>query len=72
MVKLKPGDHVGWKWLNGVAEGIVEEVVYDRISITSKGKKVVRNGTRENPAIVISHKSGNPVIKLYSEVQLTK
>ncbi len=69
---MKKGDHIAWKWGNGIAEGVIEEVHHGRKEVTSKGKVVTRNGTQDNPALVISHKSGNPVLKLASEVQKTQ
>jgi hypothetical protein len=71
MTDIKKGDSVAWQWGNGLAEGTVKEVHTSRVEIESKGKKVVRNGTADNPAIIINHKSGNPVLKLQSEVQQT-
>ena len=69
MTKIpKVGDWVAWPWLSGVAEGKVIEVVPGRHEIISKGSRVVRNGTPENPAVVMDHKSGNPVLKLASEL----
>lgn len=71
MSNIKVGDHVAWHWVNGLAEGVVREVRTERTQITSKGKQVVRNGTTENPALIIDHKSGNDVLKLANEVQKT-
>jgi Hypervirulence associated proteins TUDOR domain len=68
---IKTGDHVAWKWVNGIAEGIVKSVHYEPIVITSNGKRIKRNGNVDNPAVVIAHKSGNDVIKLVSEIQKT-
>jgi len=68
---MKPGDYVAWKWGNGLAEGIIKSIHTEPTTITSKGKLVKRNGTSDNPAIVIKHKSGNDVLKLASEVQVT-
>lgn len=65
------GDHVAWRWAQGLAEGVVEQISHERVEISSNGKKIVRNGTPENPALLIRHKSGNPVIKRQSEVQKT-
>lgn len=62
------GDWVAWRWLSGVAEGRVTEVVPKRHEIVSKGSRVTRNGTPQNPAVVIEHKSGNPVLKLAGEL----
>jgi hypothetical protein len=64
----KIGDWVAWPWLSGVAEGRVIEIVYGRHEISSKGSRVVRNGTKQNPAVVMEHKSGNPVLKRASEL----
>jgi hypothetical protein len=68
---LKQGDSVAWQWGNGLAEGTVKSVHVEPTSITSKGKSIKRNGTADNPAIVIAHKSGNDVLKLASEIQKT-
>lgn len=65
------GDTVAWIWTSGIAEGTVVEVHYRRTEITSKGKRIARNGTADNPAVVINHKSGNLVLKLQSEIQKT-
>ena len=68
---MKVGDTVAWSWGNGVAEGVIQQVRPERTEITSKGKTITRNGTVDNLALVILHKSGNPVLKLQSEVQVT-
>lgn len=64
-------DSVAWQWGNGLAEGTITEIRPERTEITSNGKKIARNGTPDNPALIIKHKSGNPVLKLQSEVQKT-
>lgn len=69
---MKPGDHVAWRWLNGIAQGVVKSVHDDSMTILSKGKVITRHGTIDNPAVVISHKSGNDVLKLSSEIQKTQ
>jgi len=63
------GDMVAWRWAAGVAEGVVEDIVPERLSIESKGKIITRNGTPENPAVVIRHTGGSTVLKLKSELQ---
>lgn len=68
---MKPGTHVAWKWFNGLAQGTIKSIHYDTVTILSKGKPITRHGTSENPAIVISHESGNDVLKLLSEIQIT-
>ena len=69
---MKAGDYVAWKWGNGLAEGIIKSVHTEPTTILSKGAHVKRNGSADNPAIIIEHKSGNDVLKLASEVQVTK
>lgn len=68
---MKKGDYVAWKWANGIAEGRVKAVHHERTEITSNGKQITRNGSNDNPALIIEHKSGNDVLKLTSEVQKT-
>ena len=68
---MKPGDHVAWQWGNGLAEGTIKSVHTEPVTIQTKGKTVKRNGSADNPAVVIEHKSGNDVVKLASEVQNT-
>lgn len=71
-MSLKPGDYVMWKWAGSVAHGEIVEVHEKRVQIESKGKLITRNGTLENPAVIIKHKSGNQVLKLASELQKAK
>jgi hypothetical protein len=71
MEKFSPDDQVAWKWVNGVAEGVVIEVRPERTEIESKGARIVRNGTPANPAVIIKHSSGTRVLKLSSELQKT-
>lgn len=66
---VQPGDYVAWKWGFGMASGVVVEVVPDKISIESKGKIISRNGTPEDPAVVIQHSSGGMVLKRAHELQ---
>jgi hypothetical protein len=67
---FKIGDTIAWPWLSGAAEGIVKDIIPEKTSIVSKGSIITRNGTPQNPAIIISHKSGNDVLKLASEVRI--
>ncbi len=43
-------------------------VHHERTEIVSKGKHIVRNGSPENPAVIIMHKNNNEVLKLVSEL----
>jgi hypothetical protein len=62
------GAKVRWKWGSGTAEGKVEERFERRVQRTIKGAKVVKNGSKENPAILIRQDDGGKVLKLVSEL----
>ncbi len=64
-------DTVAWTWGNGLAEGVIVKISPERTEIISKGKRIVRNGSPDNPALIIKHASGSQVLKLQSEVQKT-
>ena len=66
---IKVGTEVGWVWRNGIATGVVQEIYPNKHKIISKGKQIVRNGTINDPALVIRHQKGSLVIKLSHEVQ---
>jgi hypothetical protein len=63
-----PGQKVTWKWGSGTAEGKVEKRFERRVQRTLKGAKVVKNGSKENPAILIRQEDGAKVLKLESEL----
>lgn len=64
----KKGQKVKWSWGNGTAEGKVEERFDRRVQRTIKGSKVVKNGTKENPAYLIEQDDGTKVLKRGSEL----
>jgi hypothetical protein len=66
---LKPGVEVGWRWGNGLATGTILSIHPERTEIISKNSYIVRNGTIDNPAVIIEHKNGNQVLKLAGELQ---
>lgn len=51
--QIREGTDVRWSWGTGEARGTVAEVHHERVERTIKGTEQVRNGTGENPAIVI-------------------
>lgn len=63
-----PGDVVSWPWYGRVISGTVKEISPEKTNVYSRGKVITRNGTPENPAVIIAHKSGNDVVKLASEL----
>lgn len=66
---IQVGSEIGWQWAGSVATGVVTEIHPNRHEITTKGKVIVRNGTPEDPALVIRHIEGTLVLKLAHEVQ---
>lgn len=66
---IKVGSEVGWPWMSSLAIGVVLEIYHNRHEIISKGKHIVRNGTEQDPALVIKHGKGSLVLKLLHEVQ---
>lgn len=69
---MRKGSKVSWKYGTGTAIGKIEEVHKEPIEITIKGSKIHRNGTPDNPALVIVQDNGDRVLKLQSEVTAAK
>lgn len=65
---FKKGDEVKWNWSGSTAKGKVEEKFERRVQRTIKGSKIVRNGTKENPAYLIVQDDGGKVLKEGSEL----
>lgn len=66
---VKKGDTVRWKYGKGHAEGKVVEVHKEEVEKTIDGKKIKRNGSDDNPALVIEQDDKQKVLKLNSEVE---
>ncbi|MFD1142866.1 DUF2945 domain-containing protein [Larkinella insperata] len=66
---VKKGDSVRWKYASGHAEGKVIEVHKEEVEKTIKGSKIKRNGSKEDPALVIEQEDKDLVLKLESEVE---
>jgi hypothetical protein len=61
---------VRWNYSGGTGEGTVERISPRRTEITAGGNKVVRNGTEDNPAVVIRQDgNSNRILKLLSELR---
>lgn len=65
----RKGNKAEWKWGNGTAEGTVEKVSHEKTEIQSSGNTITRNGTKDDPAVVIKQSDGTKVIKLASELE---
>ena len=65
----RKGSEVRWKWGGNTATGKVTEVHHDKVTRTSKGEEITRNGSDDDPAYVIEQEDGTTVLKLASEVE---
>ncbi|WP_370287346.1 DUF2945 domain-containing protein [Pseudooceanicola nanhaiensis] len=65
---MQKGTQVKWKWGQGTAEGEVSETFDRKVTRTLDGSEITRNGTRDNPALLIRQDDGSEVLKLSSEV----
>ncbi|WP_232677066.1 DUF2945 domain-containing protein [Nocardioides sp. R-C-SC26] len=65
---IRTGTEVTWSWGNGAATGKVTEVHRSKVTRTTKGEQITRDGSDDNPAYVIEQEDGTVVLKLRSEV----
>lgn len=70
--ETKKGDEVDWNWGEGKGEGTVTEVHEQKVTETIKGKQITRNGSADEPAVLIQQDNGNKVLKSGSEVTPVK
>lgn len=68
MVSYGKGDQVSWAWSNGRGTGKVTETFTRKVTRTLKGSEITRNGTHDDPALLIEQDDGDEVLKLSSEV----
>lgn len=66
---FRKGAQVRWTWGTGHATGAIAERFARRVSRTIGGKRIVRNGTEENPAYLILQPDGGRVLKRGSELE---
>ncbi len=66
---IREGTEVKWKWGQGYATGKVQSTHEEKITRTSKGEEVTRNGSADDKALVIEQEDGTTVLKLQSEVE---
>lgn len=70
MAAFKKHSKVQWKWLGKAISGVVEEVFFESVTKTIKGKKITRNGSKEKPAYLVKSEAGNLALKLQTELQV--
>jgi hypothetical protein len=66
---IRKGSQVRWKWGRSTAEGKVAEVYAEKVTRTLEGKEITRNGSDDDPALLIEQEDGSRVLKLRSEVE---
>jgi len=66
---FREGAQVRWHWGQGVGEGKIAERFERRVSRTIAGKRIVRVGTKDNPAYLITQEDGGKVLKRGSELE---
>ena len=65
---IRTGTEVEWPWGNGTASGRVVEVHHATVTRTLQGSEITRNGSDDDPALLIEQEDGARVLKLRSEV----
>jgi hypothetical protein len=65
---IRTGTEVSWSWGNGTATGKVVEIHHDKVTRTLSGSEITRNGSDDDPALLIAQDDGAQVLKLHSEV----
>ncbi|MDG5488097.1 DUF2945 domain-containing protein [Sphingomonas sp. BGYR3] len=65
---FKKGQAVTWSWGKGTAEGKVAERFERRVQRTIKGSRIVKNGTKDNPAYLVEQADGGSALKRGSEL----
>lgn len=66
--RFHKGQKVRWNWGGATADGTIEDSFERRVQRTLKGTRVVRNGTKNNPAYLIKQGDGDRVLKRGSEL----
>lgn len=67
--KFKKAAKVQWQWLGRPVGGTIEEIFFDSITKTIKGKKITRHGSKEKPAYLVRSEKGNLALKLETELE---
>ncbi len=67
-MKFKKGTKVQWQWLGRSIHGTVVQSFEKPVVREIKGKKIKRNGSKENPAYLVKSDAGNEALKLGTEL----
>ena len=66
------GTTVSWSYAGGKGEGKVIKKYTKATTLKLQGSEITRNGTEDNPALLIEQEGGQRVLKLRSEVSVSK
>ncbi len=66
---MRKGTQVSWKYGTGTATGKIESIHKEHVTRKIKGSDITRNGTADDPALVIVQENGDKALKLQSEVK---
>jgi hypothetical protein len=69
MAQVSEGTKVKWDWGQGTASGTVQQTFTKSVTRTLKGSEVTRNGSDDDPALLIEQDDGDEVLKLSSDVE---
>jgi phage terminase small subunit len=64
----RKGSTVRWNYGQGQTEGKVVDTFTEHVTRKIKGKEITRNGSKEDPAVLIEQDDGDQVLKLSSEL----
>jgi hypothetical protein len=66
---IRTGTLVKWPWGSSTATGKVTALHHERVERVIKGKTIVRDGSKDDPAVEIEQEDGTTVLKLRSELK---
>lgn len=69
---MKKGENAHWKWGNSEADGKIVEKHTKNVELTSKGTKVKRKASKDEPAYTLKQGNGTKVLKSESELKKGK
>lgn len=65
---FRKGQAVSWSYAGGKAKGKVADRFERRVQRTFKGSKIVRKGSKDDPAYLVEQEDGAKALKLGSEL----
>lgn len=65
---FRTNQYVEWNWGNGTGCGQIEERFEREVTRTIEGSEITRDGSKDNPAYLITQEDGGKVLKLGSEL----